>query len=848
MPDENQPGSRHSLLTYLENFRRHGQQTFCVHRRGYRTERWSYARVAAVAAQFAHELETRGVSKGDRVLFWGENCVEWVAAFFGCLLRGVVVVPMDSIAAKDFARRVARQVKAKLIICSREQAASVDGFPFMLLEELEQTVSKHSSTPYPAPDVQRGDTVEIVFTSGTTAEPKGVVLTHGNILSNLEPIETEMQKYLIYERPFHPIRFLNLLPLSHVFGQFLSIFVPPLMGGTVIFQPTLNPGEILRTIKRERVSVLVAVPRLLETLQGKLERDAQSEGSLETLRKHIEQSAGQSPLRRWWRFRKIHSRFGWKFWAFVCGGAALPTETENFWQQLGFAVIQGYGLTETTSIVSINHPFKLSRGSIGKVLPGKEMKLAEDGEILVRGSGIASGYWQGEILEPVASEGNWFRTGDIGALDEEGNLFFKGRKKNVIVTAEGMNIYPADLETVLRQQGAVRDCVVVEVHPAGGPEACAVLLLKSEATEAAAILKGANQTLADYQKIRRALVWPEADFPRTASQKPRLNLIQAWANTQLTGGTGDITGGDTLANLLAHITGKEEGEFSATAKLEDDLNLSSLDRVELMSALEDRYQVELNETRLSAATTLQELQTLLRESAGGKTVYHYPRWTQRWPMTWVRPALYYLLSWPATALLAWPEVKGREHLRDVTGPLLVISNHTVSADIGFILWALPPRLRHRLAVAMEGELLEALRQPPSERGFFSRWIDRINYALVVGLFNVFPLPQRSGFRESFSFAGESIDRGFSVLVFPEGRRTPDGEMHTFRSGIGLLANRLGVPILPMRIDGLFDLKQARRRYARPGTIKVTVGEPVRFPPDTDPEEIARTLEETVSAL
>jgi long-chain acyl-CoA synthetase len=836
------------LLEYLESLRRHGKQTFCVHRRGYRTERWPYVRVATLAAQFARELEIRGVDKGDRVLFWGENCAEWVAAFFGCLLRGAVVVPMDSIAAEDFALRVARQVNAKLVICSHEQAASVDGFPLLLFEELAQTAARHPSTPYPAPDVQRSDTVEIIFTSGTTAEPKGVVLTHGNILTNLEPIETEMQKYLIYERPFHPIRFLNLLPLSHVFGQFLSIFVPPLMGGTVLFQPTLNPGEILRTIKRERVSVLVTVPRLLETLKGKLERDAENEGYLEILKKQIEQAVGQSPLRRWWRFRRIHNRFGWKFWAFVCGGAALPAKTENFWQRLGFAVIQGYGLTETTSIVSINHPFKLSRGSIGKVLPGREMKLAEDGEILVRGSGIASGYWQEEKLEPVANKENWFRTGDIGALDEDGNLFFKGRKKNVIVTAEGMNIYPADLEVALRQQEAVRDCVVVEANPAGGPEACAVLLLKSETTDLATILKNTNRTLADYQQIRRALVWPEADFPRTASQKPRLNLIQTWANAQLSGETGSIAGGDTLADLLARITGKTEGGLSAGTRLEDDLNLSSLDRVELLSALEDRYQVEINETRMSTATTMQELQTMLRESAGGRTEYHYPRWTQRWPMTWVRPGLYYLLSWPATVLLAWPTVKGREHLRGVKGPLLVISNHIVSADIGFVLWTLTPRLRHRLAVAMEGERLEALRRPPSELGFFSRWIDRISYFLAVGLFNVFPLPQRSGFRESFSFAGESLDRGFSVLVFPEGRRTPDGKMHTFRSGIGLLANRLGVPILPMRIDGLFPLKQARRRFTRPGTIKVTVGEPVRFPPDTDPAEIAQKLEDIVRAL
>ena len=157
-------------------------------------------------------------------------------------------------------------------------------------------------------------------------------------------------------------------------------------------------------------------------------------------------------LRRWWTFRDMRRQFGWKFWAMISGGAALDRETEEFWHRLGYAVIQGYGLTETTSLISLNHPFHTSRGSIGKVLPGREIKLADDGEILVRGSGVASGYWNGRELQPVArsEDEGWYRTGDLGALDEQGNLFFKGRKKEVIVTPAGMNIYPEDLEAALR--------------------------------------------------------------------------------------------------------------------------------------------------------------------------------------------------------------------------------------------------------------------------------------------------------------------------------------------------------------------------------------------------------------
>src|SRR6202042_673218 len=230
-----------------------------------------------------------------------------------------------------------------------------------------------------------------------------------------------------YERWVHPVRFLNLLPLSHVFGQFLGMFLPPLLGGTVIFQEELKPSEIVQTIRRERVSVLASVPRVLQSLRQKIERDledgAAGEKTIEDFRRRFRESEGKHFLLRWWIFRAIRRQFGWKFWAFICGGAALDAQTEEFWGRLGYAVIQGYGLTETTSLISVNHPFKLGKGSIGKVLPGREIRLADDGEILVRGAGVASGYWRSGAGEKAAADGvsdaeGWYRTGDIGALDE----------------------------------------------------------------------------------------------------------------------------------------------------------------------------------------------------------------------------------------------------------------------------------------------------------------------------------------------------------------------------------------------------------------------------------------------
>ena len=910
------------MLDSLDDFERWGGDCAYVFPRGYRHERWSYQRVAGVAYQFARELDAREIAKGDAVLLWSPNCAEWVAAFLGCALSGVVAVPVDDAASPDFARRISAQVRTRLVLCPRERAAFFEKAEGVVAggitekiatidpADLAATVAERSAERFRPVPIQASDPLEIVFTSGTTAEPKGVVLTHANVIGNLVPIETEIKKYLKYEWLVHPIRFLNLLPLSHVFGQFLGIFLPPLLGGTVVFENIFNPTEVMATIRRERVSVLVAVPRMIDSLKQKIERDVEDTGGRGNFTSRYAAAASQHFPRRWWTFRDVHRQFGWKFWAMISGGAALDRETEEFWHRLGYAMVQGYGLTETTSLISLNHPFHTSRGSIGKVLPGREIKLADDGEILVRGSGVASGYWNGRALQPVvrSEDEGWYRTGDLGALDEQGNLFFKGRKKEVIVTTAGMNIYPEDLEAALRGQKEVRDCVVVGLEQGGNAEPCAVLILRDRSPEASAtaaqhidinanarrIVQRANETLAEYQRMRSWFIWPEEDFPRSSTQKPRRSVICDAVEAALRG-QAVASAASPLSELLARITGRSirnMQNLAPDANLESGLGLSSLERVELLSALEDRYQIDLSETELANAATVGDLEKLLQGERGGGRGYdpssrgpsaplrtgsappphehdsashdsgfqrqfhspalHYPLWTLRWPTTWLRLTSHYLLGRPAMFVLGWPRVTGRENLRGVRGPLLVVSNHVDDVDIAFIQAVLPARIRHKIATATGGEALEALRSPASDRAWFLRIFlriyDRVKWTLAVALLNLFPLPRLSGFRKSFAFAGEAVDRGYSVLVFPEGKHTIDGKIQPFRTGVGLLANNLRIPVLPMRIDGLFEIKKAGQKFAPPGKIRVRIGKPIQFPPGTDAQAIARALHRAVEEL
>ena len=842
--------TRANLISLFDSFREWDRDFAVTERRGYRQKKVTYAELSSNALFWSYALAGRGIGPGDRILLWGPNSSDWIACFWAILLRGAVAVPMDAGATLEFASKTIQEAGIKLILRDNSQPELPGGPLSLIYNDLKAVCpmpEREVSDPVdPGEGASRDDIAEILFTSGTTSDPRGVVLTHGNFLANLEPLERGIASYRKYERWFHPLRIVSLVPLSHVFGQFMGLFVAPLLGATVLLENSSQPADILRTIQRERATALIAVPRMLDAVRRAVEQEIDSRGWRTWFESAWATAEGESFLRRVWRFRRLRQLFGWKFWAFISGGAALGSETEDFFRRIGFAVVQGYGMTETASLISLNHPFRAAKGSVGKILPGREFRLAPDGEILVRGENVSARYW-GERTEHSTSGENsgWLHTGDLGELDAQGNLRFRGRKKSVIVTPTGLNIYPEDLEVALRQQIGVRDAVVVPLEMDGNAEPCAIFLTKDVANgedlstyaKARQAVEAANATLADYQRIRRWAVWPEQDFPRTPTGKPRLSVITSRA-AELMAGKGIPFGSLNVTDPLA----------SLPASLED---LSSLDRVELLGRLERQYQVELNETQFAAARTPVELQKLLQKPQARRSDDVYPRWPQTEPFRLLRLLVYYTLTWPATKFMAHPQILGRDHLNDLKGPAIFVANHTTRrADIGLILYALPMRFRHRLATAMGGETLREFRNPPHEWLFLKRWLWRLSYYLVVELFNVFPLPQFSGFRESFRFAGESVDRGYSILVFPEGmvndRDTPD--MAPFQQGIGLLAKNLGIPIVPIRLDGVWQMKREHRRFANLDELSIHFGPATTFPRNTPPDEIASRLQILVEEL
>jgi long-chain acyl-CoA synthetase len=875
------PVARSHLATLLEDFEKHGRETAVVTHRGVRRVATTYAELTALANRFAAELMRREIRFGDRVVLWGANSAEWIAAFFGCMQRGVIAVPLDAAGSVAFAERVMREVQPRLVVgdASLLAALAKSGVATLPFEAVEAELPAATGPLVDA--ALRPDTpLQIIFTSGTTAEPKGVVHTHRNILASLDPIEREMRKYLRYERYFHPLRFLHTLPLSHVFGQFMGVWIPALLAAEVHFDTRLQAQHLIETIHGERISVLVAVPRVLELLRVHLlERDPGLEAKLQA-------SRGVRVWVPWWRFRRIHSLFGYKFWAFVCGGASLPEDLEQFWNTIGLALIQGYGMTESSALITLNHPFKIGRGTIGKVLPGRDVRISEDGEILVRGEMISGATWQQGRLHPNPSE--WLATGDLARKDETGSLRFVGRKNQVIVTAAGLNVYPEDVEAALNRQPGVAASAVVPREIPSGTEPAAVLLFHGTREEAQQAVMAANAELAEYQRIRYWKLWPELDLPRTSTGKVQRRTLAEWVHPKLEENGAQTAAADPLARMILEITGAQPGDIGDATRLDEELGLDSLGRVQLQGQLEQRLGVSFEDAVFQQAATLGELRHSLgmdraaatsratvapadavssgattadgRDQAakprGRKGAAIYPRWPWSWPARAVRYGfiegvlrpMVWLLAAPKVAApkLAAPEIDRPDGLEART-PLLVIATHVSAYDVALILYALPSALRRRVAVAMAANLLSDWRQRRGSDLWLPSVTGPLTYWLVTLLFNVFPLPRSAGFRRSFEHAGEALDHGFQVLVFPEGRRT-GGTLADFRPGIGLLVQQTRAAVLPVGLAGLEEVTQGRKHWFRSGAVTVRVGTPLRFEPDASAEQITERLHAAVAAL
>ena len=793
---------RDTLLDLLRDFFRLDGD-FLIYDDGYRSWRRGYRQVGNAAKALATRLRGAGVGKGDRVILWGENRPEWIVGLYGCLLAGAVAVPVDYRSSAEFVERVTHITGAKLLLYGDE----IPGAPAEPAWPLSGVEWPDGEVAFMAATAAKDDLCQIIFTSGATAEPKGVTITHGNLLANLVPVEKEITKYRRYAGPFKPLRILNLLPLSHLFGQVMAAFIPPMIPAQVVFMRGFNPKEIVRQVKMRRISVVVGVPMILEVLRGYVVQ-AIAGASIEPPQKgHW--------LRRWWVYRRLHRALGWKFWAFIAGAAPLDSELEDFWSKRGYLVIQGYGLTETAPIVTLNHPFHASRGSVGKPIAGVEVRIAPDGEILVRGENVSKGYY-GVSPGSEITDG-WLHTGDIGSLDEQGRLHIRGRKKEMIVTPEGLNVFPEDVERVLNHQAGVRDSAIVGEHR---PHAVLVL---DAGVDPAGVVREANALLEPHQQIRDWTVWEEDALPRTeGTSKLKRREIQ----DRLAGRAPRVrNAGDGFEDVLARLTHRPVHSDTTL----DELGLSSLERVELLTKLEgqglDGRGAEIDESTFARARTVGDLRRLAEGPVDQPSteVIEFPEWSRSvGPRALRRVALPFFLL-PLARVFAHVRAKGREHLAGLKGPVLFAANHQSHLDLPAILAALPARYRYRLATAMSREFFRAYFHPQGH-GIGERFRYGLEYYLACLFFNAFPLPQReAGARESMRYMGELAAQGWSVLIFPEGEITETGEIAKFQPGVGLVASKTGLPVVPMRLVGLERVLHRSARFPTPGPVEVRFG-------------------------
>jgi long-chain acyl-CoA synthetase len=812
-----------TLLDFFAELAGHAEE-FLVYDDGYRSWSYRYSDVARAARIFAGRLRSAGIAKGDKVLFWSENRPEWVAALWGCLLEGVIVVPVDYRSSADLVRRIQHTVQGRILMLG-DEVSPMEDITSWRLADLDWT---GNPAPPPGPAIARDDVAEILFTSGTTAEPKGVIITHRNILANIVPVEHEVRKYRKYGAPFFPIRFLNLLPLSHLFGQAMATFIPPMLPGVVVFLRGYNPRDIVRQIRKRRISVLVSVPKILEVMREYILQVVPEAGRTYTDNPHW--------LARWWRYARVHRLFGWKFWSFVVGAAPLDPDLEAFWSRLGYIVIQGYGLTEAAPIVTLNHPFHARRGTVGTPIAGVEVRIAPDGEIQVRGENVTSGYFN--AASESAFEDGWFHTGDIGSIDAEGRLSVRGRKKEMIVTPEGLNVFPEDVERVLDRQPGVRESAVV-----GSDRVHAVLVLEPGA-DADQVVRNANLGLEEHQKIRNFSVWPDSALPRTeGTSKLKRTQVQQW----IASGAGPrppSSPRDTLEGVVARYA--QERAFKPDTTL-DELGLSSLERVELMMAIETNFGTSLDESQFAAARTVSDLRSVVDHPAPPQEPIAFPGWSRSALARFVRHAS--LTTWilPIARLFLWVTAEGRENLEALNGPAIFAANHQSHLDTPAILLALPRKLRHRIAPAMAKEFFKA-HFFPKLYGRLAWLTNSLNYYLSVLFFNAFPFPQReAGLRETLRYAGDLVSEGNNVLIFPEGKRSETGAIDTFRPGVGILASRLNIPVVPVRVEGVDRVLRVGWNMARPGRVRVKFGAPLPLHGD-DYAELARQVEQAVQQL
>jgi long-chain acyl-CoA synthetase len=806
----------------------------------FRTRRWRYRDLAHLAPRVARVLADAGIDPGDRVVIWAVNRPEWGIAFLGAVHAGAVLVPLDFRSTADMATKVAQRTDAKLVLASAQTAtqASALGLPMLLIEQLPDRA--RTADPLPTPKIAPDDLLEIVFTSGTTGDPKGAMLTHRNLVSNAHSL---LEVFSLKPNE----RLLSVLPLSHLFEQTVGFLTPLLAGASIVYPISRQPSVLVRTFREFRATMLLIVPQGLKLLDNAIERRVDATGRRATFEKlHRWARRLPRPLRRI-LFRPVLGQFGGRLRTIAVGGAAMDVELADRWSEMGLEVLQGYGATEMAPVLTFTRRERNRVGTVGEAIPGVELHLAADGEVIARGPNRFAGYWQDPEATAAAIDADgWYHTGDLGELDAEGMLTLRGRKKDMLVLSDGTNVYPEDIEGELAKDPRVRDAAVLGLGPPGDLRVHAVLLMHPN-EDAAAVVRDANAKLAGSQQIRGHTVWPEDDFPRTHTLKVKKRLVLAALDVAETpaptamdraaaapGATAAV-GIDALRGLVAATASLPVEAVTAESRLSSDLGLDSLARVELLGVIEEELGAFVDDAALDPEATIAEVHAMVEAARDAKRETGIFGWPLNPLVRALGLGIQELLLVPVVALFYRVRVRGEHHLKGLEGPVIFLPNHHLHTDNMIILTHLPLAWRWRLSVAAAAD------------DIFGNRLRGVG-AAVIG--NAFPLAREGAIRRSLELLGARLDRDFSVLIFPEGELTVGGPMKPFKAGAGLIAVEGATPVVPMkvRINRLSWIDRRGPGTSLRGDVEVVFGEPMYFASGTDASAATDRLEEAVAAL
>lgn len=857
----------HNVRTYrdlLELFEAttHAHKTRVAFRyyNGETVERFTFQMVDQYSQRVADYLLAQGVKKGDRVMLIGENRPEWPITYFGILRAGATVVPIDFNLTENEVVNLAKNCEATAVLLSEDGLEKHGELSAKLSAAgLKSRIALFAQAMAGDPAVNSGekpsrvlraansdDLAAILYTSGTTGQPKGVMLTHRNFTSLVAKLAN------VYD--LHPgDGVLSVLPLHHTFEFSCGLLLPFSRGAEVNYLDELTADRLGEALEDGRITGLIGVPALFQLLHRKITQELAAkpgfvEGAIEGLMKlnsnlRTKKDFNFGKLLFW----PIHRKFGGKIRFMVSGASALPEEVHEAFHSLGFNISEGYGLTEAAPVLTVTEGGNTrQRGTVGRALPGIELRIdnpdAEGiGEVVARGPNIMVGYFGNREETDAVLKDGWLYTGDLGRLDEDGKLYLVGRKKDVIIDANGKNVYPDEIEELYRESRDIKEISVVGMPEEGGGEKVACLVVPEYGDEEKEVVRRrieehfrkVSASLPFYRRVK-LLHFFDGEMEKTASRKIKRKWVleqlksierasQSGQKAREAASSGN-TDGDWLYAIVADVAQKPRSAVRKDTHLINDLGFDSLMMTELSVALEqagvplDRMEDIL---KIETMADLQRVIGSARKATGRKR----PAETEVEEKPELSLADLEIPGFVADAgrkllSLGQRAVFGKAFKVDVSGKafipqnrnFLVAANHTSHLDMGVI----------KVVLGEQGERLTAL---AARDYFFDTDLKRLYFE---NFSNLIPMEREGSFKESLLLASEALKQGYNLLIFPEGTRSADGKMADFKPTLGYLALQQNVDILPIWIGGAYDALPRGSIIPKKRELEVRIGPLLRI--------------------